>query len=199
MRRLSSFLGAIAFASATFAVPVFAQSATTNQTMDDCKLIPDDTARLACYDRVIKAGRANVPGPSESAAASGVGSGGGAAGGGGTGTGTGNKPMTAEERREANQKAFGLPAYAKPETPEQKQEKVEELTTQIATLGVTGPNLLRVTTTDGQVWDQIEGDAQHAKVGDTIVVKRNFMGGTKCRIGRAPPYRCIRADRPGQS
>ena len=107
--------------------------------------------------------------------------------------------MTTEERREANEKAFGLPGYAKPETPQQQEEKVTEVTTQIASIGVAGPNLLRVTTTEGQVWDQTEGPVARAKVGDAMVVKRNFMGGMMCKVGSAPPSRCIRADRPGRS
>ena len=214
MRRLPS-LGAFACAAALFVAPAGAQSLTTNQTMDDCKLIPDDAARLACYDRVIKAGRENVPGPvtPASAAAQGgsVGAAGGGAGGGsggGTGaaaaaSGTVSAPKTAEERREENKQAFGLPAYARDTSKEQKEERkietVHEVATQIASIDVAGANRLRVTTTDGQVWDQTEGDAERAHVGDAFTVKRNFLGGMMCKIGNRAAYRCVRADRPGQT
>ncbi|HXZ68681.1 MAG TPA: hypothetical protein VEH07_08845 [Alphaproteobacteria bacterium] len=210
MRRILPLLGAFACVAAVFAAPASAQDgATTNQTMDDCKLIPDDAARLACYDRVIKAGRGNVPGsPATGSVASSGGSGGGAAGGIGSNVaqrGTVSKPMTSEERREANEKAFGVPGYerAKAESPKEKEdraiEEVKEVTAEIASVGVVGPNRLRVTTTSGQVWDQTEGDAVRAKVGEAFTVKRNFMGGMVCKVGRSPAYRCARADRPGQS
>jgi hypothetical protein len=210
MRRLLPFFGAFACAAAAIAVPVFAQSVTTNQTMDDCKLIPDDGARLACYDRVIKAGRENVPGsiatsPVPQGASSG-GAGGGAAGGVGSTVATGgtvSTPKTAEERREENKKAFGLPTFARDQSKEGREERaienVKEVTAEIASVGVAGANRLRVTTTDGQVWDQTEGDIARARAGDTLTVKRNFMGGMVCKVGKNRAYRCVRADRPGQS
>lgn len=224
MRQVLPLLGAFACAAAALgAMPAVAQSMTTNQTMDDCKLIPDDSARLACYDRVIKAGRENVAGsPASSSAPQSANSGGSAGGSGGAGgagsgsaggagsnvaqgTGTVTKQMTPEERREANEKAFGVPGYerskveSKQEKNEREIENVKEITAQVASVDVTGPNMLRVTTTDGQVWDQIEGPGERAKTGDTILIKRNFMGGLMCKINKRAPYRCIRADRPGQS
>ncbi|MFZ1989839.1 MAG: hypothetical protein WAW96_08715 [Alphaproteobacteria bacterium] len=214
MRRVLPLLGIFSCVAAVFAVPALAQqSVTTNQTMDDCKLIPDDAARLACYDRVIKAGRGNVPGsaatgPVPLSASSGGSSGGGAGGGAGGNVaqgGTVSRPMTPEERREANEKAFGVPAYeraksaSKREKEEREVEDVKEMTSQIASVGVIGADKLRVTTTDGQVWDETESLGVRANVGDAFTVKKNFMGGMMCKVGKNPPYRCIRADRPGQS
>ena len=208
MRRVLPLL-AFACVATAFAAPAVAQSVTTNQTMDDCKLIPDDGARLACYDRVTKAGRENVPGPATTSPvpqSASEGGGGGAAGGvGGTVAkgGTVSVPKTAEERREENKKAFGLPGYVRDSSKDEKEERaienVKEVATEIASVSIEGANRLRVTTTDGQVWDQSESDFESARVGDSFTIKRNLMGGMMCKIGKRPPYRCVRADRPGQS
>ena len=213
MRQVLPLLATFACLTAFGVAPVHAQQGITNQTMDDCKLIPDDAARLACYDRVIKAGRENVPGspatsPVPMSAGTSAGPGGGAAGGLGSNVaqgGTAQRPMTPEERREANKKAFGVPAYERAKAAPQREkeereiEDVKEVTAAIASVGVVGPNRLRVITTDGQIWDQTEGADTRAKVGDTLTIKRNFLGGMMCKVGSGPTYRCVRADRPGQS
>ncbi len=199
MRRLLLCVGAVAFAAAAYASPALAQSETTDQTLDDCKLIPDDAARLACFDRVMKAGRGDVPGTGGDVSPVPIPQTARTSGGGGGSVATRGQasppPMTAEEKREAAKRSFGLPGYANPDTEERKKTEVKELTTKVASVGLVGPNRLRITTTDGQVWDQTEGAARLANVGDTFVIKSGFMGAKICKVGSAQTYRCVRSDR----
>ena len=200
MWRFLTLVSALAFAASVLAFPVFAQSEATAQTLDDCKLIPDDAARLSCFDRVMKAGRGNVAGTGadlspvpipQSPATNKPGP--------GVAVNNGPQsapPMTAEQRREAEKQNFGLPTSAQPGAAERNRDKIKKLTTKIANVEVVGANQLRVTTTDGQVWDQTEGNIEPARVGDTFTIRAGILGSKLCRAGSSAPYRCVRADRP---
>ena len=172
------------------------QPVTTNQTLDDCKLIPDDGARLACYDRVIRAGRANVSAPPETAPPQ-AGAGSGAPAGSTPVTATA-APKTPEQIRAENEANYGL-SQSQVETKKKKNKEVAEDTTvdkielTIASTGQTPSGKLRLITTTGAVWDQVNGNpANPPAAGASVKVWTNLMGGHECRIGRAAPFDCQR-------
>jgi len=158
---------------------VAAQTVTTNQTLDDCKLIPDDGARLACYDRVIKAGRADIVSTPES-----------------TPTQSGSQPTqsaakTPEELRAQRERDFGL-TKGKTEAA-REEEPVDEITVEVASTGVITGGKLRIVATNGMVWDQLEGAPPPApKAGTSITISRNFMGGHWCKLNQYTNIRCER-------
>jgi hypothetical protein len=172
-----------------------AEDQPVTQTLDDCKLIPDDGARLACYDRVIKAGRANVSSAATTqggALPGGAAEAGEARGGAGPGGQATEQVKTTEEMREENKANFGLPKY-KSETKEEKAAEIDKLDLVVASIGLTPEQKLRVVTSSGAVWDQTLGaPARAPKPGATLTVRTNMLGGHICRFFDWPSYDCQR-------
>jgi hypothetical protein len=173
---------------------------TTDQTLDDCKLIPDDGARLACYDRVMKAGRENVPGLAPAPAASAapatpapVAAGGGAGSAGAPATAS--PPLTPAQEAQQQKAEFGLPKNLV-ETASEK--KLKQVRLEIASIGEGAAGQLVISTTDGQVWAQTNGapPQRQPKPGGFITIKRNIMGGMVCKTDKYSTFDCMRTDRP---
>jgi hypothetical protein len=73
---------------------------------------------------------------------------------------------------------------------------LDELATTVASARSIGYHRVRVTTTDGSVWDQTqdEGFLAEPKAGDRFSVERGAMNSYLCQFGRASRYRCQRID-----
>lgn len=113
----------------------------------------------------------------------------------------------AEEAQEAKKRGFGLglhyPSIAavlpKREEIRAREQKVkaEEITNQTLTLASvdnTPVGHLLLTSTDGAVWEQTDGDAYAGSLapGDTVEVSKGMFDGYMCRISRWQSVRCQR-------
>jgi hypothetical protein len=80
--------------------------------------------------------------------------------------------------------------------PPARAAEIDRLVTSIAAVRTIGYRRLRVTTTDGSVWDQTRDETFNTppKVGDTFSIERASLGSFQCRFARASNYRCERVD-----
>lgn len=171
------------------------------QTLQDCQRIPDATARLACYDRVMKSGNATMAPPATSPSATGASSGpatkatnasaNGASAGAASQAKAPPPPPTAAERKAA----FGLPRSEQPGYKQEREASPDEVEITVASVGQLAAGMVSLTATDGAVWNQTGGAApRHVpKPGDKVTIKRNFMGGYRCKLSRWEIVRCARA------
>jgi len=67
-----------------------------------------------------------------------------------------------------------------------------KVTLTIASVGTTEDGLLRITTSDGFTWDQSEQQQIRAwpKTGDTLTIRKNFLGGQWCSLNTRDVYHC---------
>ena len=74
--------------------------------------------------------------------------------------------------------------------------ELDEVVTTVAAVRNAGYHRVRVTTSDGSVWDQTQAETFTAepKPGDRFAVERASMGSFLCKFGRSSSYRCERAD-----
>jgi hypothetical protein len=91
--------------------------------------------------------------------------------------------------------AASVASAAAPPAPARAAE-IDKLVTSIAAVRTIGYRRLRVTTTDGSVWDQTRDETFNTppKVGDTFSIERASLGSFQCRFARASNYRCERVD-----
>lgn len=79
---------------------------------------------------------------------------------------------------------------------EQRAEKedVRRLTLTVASVGDTAQGRLLLTSTDGAVWEQTDGDAVNSAPapGDTVQVSKGMLGGYLCQVSRWQSVRCQR-------
>ena len=88
------------------------------------------------------------------------------------------------------------PVPAQAQVQAQAQGDMDRLVTSIAAVRTIGFRRVRVTTTDGSVWDQTRDETFNTppKVGDTFSIERASLGSFQCRFGRSSNYRCERVD-----
>jgi hypothetical protein len=183
-------IAALAAVLASAALPASAAEtdAMPQQTLQDCQRIPDDSARLACFDRVMKSGKATMAPPATAPATTSPAAGGGS-------QSTGGQASAPQPPTEADQKAaFGLPPDERPDFKRSREHGPDEVEITVASVGHLAAGMVSVTSTDGAVWNQTGGGApSHVpKPGDKVTIKRNFMGGYKCKFSRWETVRCMR-------
>jgi hypothetical protein len=143
----------------------------SSDSPEQCAGVSDDSARLACYDRIFRkpdpptgANSAAAPGPAAASARTGV-------------AGTSSAATTAAVS--TPQDDFGLSEAAKrardPETA--KEQMPESLTGKVASVGRRPTGELVVTLENGQVWAQIQTDTKaRVNAGDTVTIKKAALG-----------------------
>lgn len=74
------------------------------------------------------------------------------------------------------------------------KENVRNLTLTVASVEQTPLGRMLVTSTDGAVWEQTEGDAlsHEPAPGDTVEVSKTMLGGFMCQVSRWESVRCQR-------
>lgn len=92
--------------------------------------------------------------------------------------------------------AAARPADSPSATQAQAQTDVTEIATRIASVRTVGYQKLRVTTEDGSVWDQTQGESFNAnpRAGDSFSIERTTFGAFRCRFAQAKRYYCQRVD-----
>ncbi len=167
----------------------------TGATISDCRLIQDEHARLLCYDQLPGAAPAPASAgkPKPQAPVSGVAESPEAA------APPVRPPAPVQQINPAAQnnpyKDYGLPASerggAKPPN---------SITVKVAQTGLSGNRKLRITTTEGMVWEQTVGVVPEAPAPGTVIVIRNgSVGGHWCQINKWTAVRCQRVDRPTET
>jgi len=75
-----------------------------------------------------------------------------------------------------------------------EQEDLRNLTLTLASVGNTPLGRLLLTSTDGAVWEQTDGDSVNGRPspGDTIKVSKEMFGGYMCHVTRWESVRCQR-------
>ena len=155
-------------AAASLAVPHARAEATNPKSAAECRAISDFTLRGQCWDAL-------------------------------------DREKQQDEQVE-KKKSFGLGLHAPSfsaiiprkadRVREQQAEKedVKKLTLTLADVQDTPQGRLLLTSTDGAVWEQTDGDAINNTLtpGDTIQVSKGFLGGYMCQVSRWQLVRCQR-------
>ncbi len=98
-------------------------------------------------------------------------------------------PRPAPAARTATAQAAPAPAPA-------RAAELDEIVTTVAAVRSIGYQRIRVTTAEGSVWDQTQGEgfAAEPRKGDRFSVERGAMNSFLCQFGRSSRYRCERTD-----
>ena len=93
--------------------------------------------------------------------------------------------------------AIKLPKPEKTKSPKRVKPdngEVDDLTLTIATVQDTPLGRILLTSTDGAVWEQVDGDPVNSRPspGDTFEVRKKSMGGYMCSVSRWQSVRCQR-------
>jgi hypothetical protein len=144
--------------------------------MTSCARIAESGARRDCMEAVLRragllpqteaaAPPAPTPGPAPQA-----------------GVAPAERPAVAAAAPSAS---FGLPA------PERPDERLEATLTDAE---VGGDGRLRLTTSEGAVWREVESDPilPAPKAGQAVTVQKASLGGFVCKVGRWISFRCLR-------
>jgi hypothetical protein len=85
---------------------------------------------------------------------------------------------------------------AQPAASPTRAAELDEVVTTIASTRTIGYQRVRVTTAEGAVWDQTQGEsfAAEPRKGDRFSVERGAMNSFLCQFGRSSRYRCQRTD-----
>jgi len=75
-----------------------------------------------------------------------------------------------------------------------EQEEVKDLTLSVASIDDSRAGHMLITSTDGVIWEQTDGDVVAARVspGDTVKVTKGVLGGYMCQVTRWQAVRCQR-------
>jgi len=174
----------------TFAGAAHAQAMITlEQAVKDCRLIPNKTARLGCYDRAIDAAAAPprqsmVPTPPAPVALA-------------TPPAPQEQPAPKVALTTAAPPAPAPPAVAAaappaPQPPGQAAARLDGVEVQIASASINGNNVLSVVTSDGETWLQTDSTefARSPQAGETMVITKNVFGKRTCHIEKLAAFSC---------
>jgi hypothetical protein len=163
--------GAAALVGAACAlVPLTASADAQNpKSAAECRALKDFNERGACWDALDKKTQTDT-----SAARKHL-------------FGLGKDPEVAKEEKEAK-------ALAKQERKNRANDGVDSLELTLADVENTPRGLLRLTSTEGAVWEQTDGDevGEGPRPGDTVTIKKGFLGGYLCQVTRWQEVRCQR-------
>jgi photosystem II stability/assembly factor-like uncharacterized protein len=170
---------AVGLAGAASAQDASAPSAPPSwDTLTRCAQMPADDARLACYDTAMRTAGYG-PKPAEVAEEH------------RKKFGLPLPKFSAPKHHETEQASQGAPGAA-PAPPPVNPDKVTVTVQEVATLQP-GDRLL-VITDEGQIWEQTDDTPlnQTPKSGDTMNIRRNFVGGYFCEPNKYQAVRCKR-------
>lgn len=174
------------------------------RTLTDCRFIQDEHMRIACYDAVMSA----IGGGSETAGEAPPKTAARIAPQSSPVPPATSAPMTqaappqlrpsaeaaqgpAPSAQTSPAEDYGLPASRRAE------KTAGTITVQVAETGLAPSGKLRLTTTDGMIWDQSSGDpAKAPEPGTEVVISKGLMGSHWCQLDRWTSVRCERVDRP---
>jgi hypothetical protein len=164
---------AISLAGVTCALAPHAANADplAPQSAAECRAISDFTQRGQCWDALDRAGLHNDQVVKKRTFGLGL-----------------RPPAAAAVVAAKPQKEHGA-KHSDPETAE-----IRGLTLTIATVGDTPQGRVLLTSTDGAVWEQTDGDqvTNRPSPGDTFKVSKAALGGYLCHVTRWQPVRCQR-------
>jgi hypothetical protein len=175
MKRLGyrTALGAGAAAllgAACVVVPLTASAdATHPKSAAECRAIKDFNERGACWDALDKQTQTDTSAVRKRL------------------FGLGKDPAEVQQEKEAK-------ALAKKERRTPRNDGVDSLELTLADVENTPRGLLRLTSTEGAVWEQTDGDevGEGPRPGDTVTIKKGFLGGYLCQVTRWQEVRCQR-------
>jgi len=190
VRSLAVVAGVLTCASAAEAQAMI----TLEQAVKDCRLIPDKSTRLGCYDRAIDAANAPparqsmVPAPPASVALATA-----------PAPASPPAPKVAPTPNTAPPPAPSLPPAAVSAAPSAASQPpvktatgVDGVAVQVVSASINGNRVLSVVTSDGETWLQTDNTefARVPEAGETIVITKNVFGKRTCHIQRLAAFSC---------
>jgi hypothetical protein len=206
MRKFLAVEGAVAALAFCVVTGVAAPSARAQasnsadnwEAMTKCAAIADADARHDCSDDVLREAGLLGAAPVESSRPRTVSSAPGA-------SEPGPSSSRSSTRREPASPAPSSPAPAPKatadvrkdfgiDTPPPSDDESNRIEVTLTQVEKAGDGKLIVTTSEGAVWRQLFTDAmmQNPKVGESMRVRKNALGGYMCRIGKWPSFKCKR-------
>ena len=170
-RAATSAALALAGVACVFAAPAAQADPSAPQSAADCRAISDFTARGLCWDALDRAGLHNDQAVKK------------------RNFGLGARPPAAAAVAAAKPRKEHVKKAADPQN-----AKVRALTLTIASVGDTPQGRILLTSTDGAVWEQTDGDSvrDRPSPGDTFKISQSILGGYLCQVTRWQPVRCQR-------
>lgn len=167
-RRAALAAGGLFAAACAFAPVMAAADATNPKSAAECRAISDFNLRGQCWDALDKANQKDVKATKKRDFGLGL-----------------HVPSIAAVKPKKEQVAAER---------QRESEEVKSLTLTIASVDNTPLGRLLLTSSDGAVWEQTDGDAvtRAPSPGDTVQVSKGFMGGYMCQVSRWQSVRCQR-------
>jgi len=170
-QRVALGIGAAALIGAAGAlVPLMASAdAPAPKSAAECRAIKDFNERGACWDALDKQTQTDTSAVRKKL------------------FGFGKDPAEVKQEKEAK-------TLAKKERRRPENDGVNSLELTLADVENTPRGLLRLTATDGAVWEQTDGDevGEGPRPGDTVKISKGFLGGYMCQVTRWQEVRCQR-------
>lgn len=87
-------------------------------------------------------------------------------------------------------------AQSAPARPIAQPEEIDEVASTIASVRTVGYKRLRVTTSEGAIWEQVQAETFNSppRVGDAFSIERTSLGGYRCQFRNMSRYYCQRVD-----
>jgi len=175
MKRLANRLalgaGAAALIGAACAFAPLAASAgaPSPKSAAECRAIKDFNERGACWDALDKQTQTDTSAVRKKL------------------FGLGRDPAEVKQEKEAR-------AQAKKERRRPENDGVDSLELTLADVENTRLGQLKMTSTEGAVWEQTDTDevGEGPRPGDTVTVNKGFLGGYMCQVTRWQKVRCQR-------
>jgi len=155
------------FAFLVFIVPAAASADALRDELRVCRDLPDDDARLICYDVAVDRSRQNTSGRPAPAAAP------------AEPAGTPGTAATAGAAASLSQEAlFGKTTDEVERTVEEAtgDERIDRLTATVTKLQQYAYNKVLITLDNGQVWKQIDTSNLRLRTGDAVEIERASLG-----------------------
>ena len=170
MHALMTRFTAQSFAILVFILPAVASADALRDELRVCRDLPDDEARLICYDAAVDRSRQNAysrPAPaSESASAATPAEPAGASGAAAAAAGLSQEDLfgkTGDEVERTVEEATG-------------DERIDSLSATVAKLREYTYNKVLITLDNGQVWKQVDTSSLRLRVGDSVDIERASFG-----------------------
>lgn len=161
------------FAFLVFMVPAAASADALRDELRVCRDLPDDDARLICYDVAVDRSRqATSARPAPAAAGSQAAAAAEPAGASGTPAAAGAAPSLSQEA------LFGKTSDEVERTVEEAtgDERIDSLNATVTKLQQYAYNKVLITLDNGQVWKQIDTSNLRLRAGDAVEIERASLG-----------------------